>query len=103
MNIEISPKAYQKYNLNFSDAELYCSLLIIDGKNDWRLPTLEELEYIAKSKNDFEDFWHWTCTNGGKNFDDATRKWQYNTYDGDVWHASEIDKSKCYTRAVRSC
>jgi hypothetical protein len=47
--------------------------------------------------------WHWTCTNGGKNFDDATRKWQYNTYDGDVWHASEIDKSKCYTRAIRSC
>jgi hypothetical protein len=103
MNIEISPKAYQKYNLNFYDAELYCSLLIIDGKNDWRLPTIEELEYIAKSKNDFEDFWHWTCTNGGENFDDATRKWQYNLYDGGIWHASEIDKSKCYTRAIRNC
>ena len=61
------------------------------------------MHFNYDSKNDFEDFWHWTCTNGGKNFDDATRKWVYNTYDGDVWHASEIDKSKCYTRAVRSC
>jgi len=34
--IEISDKKYWKV-LNFNDALLYCSLLIIDGKGDWRM------------------------------------------------------------------
>ena len=41
MNIEISPKEYWKY-LNYYDSELYCSLLVIDGKNDWRLRKIKE-------------------------------------------------------------
>ena len=43
MNIEISCTNYWK-ELNYRDALLYCSLLCIDGKTDWRLPTDGECE-----------------------------------------------------------
>lgn len=36
MNIEIASKEYWK-ELSYDDGKLYCSLLEIDGKNDWRL------------------------------------------------------------------
>lgn len=41
--IELSPKEYWK-TLNYHDALLYCQLLTIDGKNDWRM-TREVSEY----------------------------------------------------------
>ena len=41
MTIEISDIKYWK-PLNYDDAILYCSLLEIDGKNDWRLFTNDE-------------------------------------------------------------
>jgi hypothetical protein len=37
MNIEISPRKYWT-RLKYDDALLYCSLLVIDGKDNWRLP-----------------------------------------------------------------
>jgi hypothetical protein len=40
MKIEVSPKEYWK-ELKY-DAVLYCALLNIDGKNDWRLRQLGE-------------------------------------------------------------
>lgn len=48
MKIEISPVEYEKH-LNWSDANMYCQLLEIDGKTDWRLPTLKEFEDIYQS------------------------------------------------------
>jgi len=36
MNIEISDRKYWT-QLNYEDAKLYCTLLNIGGKNDWRL------------------------------------------------------------------
>ena len=59
MNIEISPKEYEK-KMNWDDGMMYCQLLVIDNKNDWRLPTIEELDDMRKSKNDFSelyDYW----------------------------------------------
>ena len=41
---------------------LYCSILTIDNKNDWRLPTTEELKYIYNSKNDFVGSYYWSST-----------------------------------------
>ena len=32
---------------NWSDAQTYCSNLTLDGKTDWRLPTIEELVSIT--------------------------------------------------------
>ena len=37
---------YQK-KLNWDDAVLYCSLLMIDGYSDWRMPTILELQYLT--------------------------------------------------------
>lgn len=61
MNIEISPKEYERI-LTWHDANMYCSLLIIDDKNDWRLPTIEELDEIYDSENDFNDSYYWSST-----------------------------------------
>jgi hypothetical protein len=50
MTIEVFPKEYIKKINNKDDAILYLSLLNIDGKNDWRMPTKQEfvdiLEYL---------------------------------------------------------
>jgi hypothetical protein len=59
MNIEISPKEYER-ELNWYDGLLYLSLLEIDGKSDWRLPTFDELEHIYKSVNDFVRAYYWS-------------------------------------------
>ena len=40
--IEVSPEEYWK-RMNYHDGLLYCSLLSIDGKDDWRMPTIEEM------------------------------------------------------------
>ena len=41
--------ANQRYEkiLNWDDALLYCSLLTIDGYDDWRMPTILELQYLS--------------------------------------------------------
>ena len=58
--IEVAAKEYERI-LNWDDAMLYCSLLVIDGKDDWRLPTLDELYDIHKSDNDFfVDVHYWS-------------------------------------------
>jgi hypothetical protein len=41
MNIEIADIQHWK-PLEYHDAKLYCELLIIDNKNDWRLPDSDE-------------------------------------------------------------
>ena len=50
--IEIAPKEYWK-KLKYYDALLYCSLLVIDGKNDWRLPTIDEVKLISKPEKPY--------------------------------------------------
>lgn len=36
MNIEVSPKEYWKL-LNYYDGLLYCDMVVIDNKTDWRM------------------------------------------------------------------
>jgi hypothetical protein len=64
--IEISDKKYEKV-LNWHDGMLYCQLLTIDGKDDWRMPTLDELMEIFTSKHNFLDWVYWSSdeVNGG--------------------------------------
>jgi len=52
MNIEISSSEYWK-KLNYYDGKLYLTLLVIGGKNDWRMMTSEESIYIRA--NYYED------------------------------------------------
>lgn len=56
MNIEVSKNKYWK-QLNYNDMILYLTVLSIDNKNDWRLPTLDELDDILKIK-DKSPFWY---------------------------------------------
>ena len=94
MNIEISPKEYER-QLNWNDAMLYCQLLVIDNKNDWRLPTREELNNIYHSENDFvgSGYWSSTETSGGN-------AWRQSLSGGFQYNG--IKGSSYYVRAVRS-
>lgn len=62
MNIEIAPKSTET-RLTWSDAKLYCFSLNIDGKHDWRLPTIDELMSIRKIDSDFVlGGYYWSST-----------------------------------------
>ncbi len=63
MNIEIAPKETE-IKADWYNAVIYCQFLEIDGKNDWRLPTKEELDYIYHSKNDCVGSLYWSSTEG---------------------------------------
>ena len=96
-NIEISPKEYER-TLNWHDGMLYCSILTIDNKNDWRLPTTEELKYIYDSENDFDGSSYWSSTEYSKygNMD----AWSRSMASGD--HYFHLKSNRFYVRAVRS-
>lgn len=59
MYIELSPKEYET-RLNWNDAKLYCDLLNIDGKMDWRLPTIRELSEISDNPTFLDDTCYWS-------------------------------------------
>ena len=95
MNIEISPKEYEKV-LNWEDGMLYCQLLIIDGKDDWRMPTKDELVSIFyHDDHDFRYGYYWSSD-------------EYNDYA--AWVVNNIDNRKYinmksvlhYVRPVRT-
>jgi hypothetical protein len=68
MNIEIAPKEYER-KLNWNDGKLYCSLFGIDGKDDWRLPTKDEMFEIFKHSNDYKPHVrYWTDTTDRKDW-----------------------------------
>jgi hypothetical protein len=61
MNFEIAPKSTE-IKATWDAARLYCFSLNIDSKTGWRLPTIEELDKIYQSQNDFEKWWYWSST-----------------------------------------
>jgi hypothetical protein len=52
MKIEIAPKSTEVF-IDWASAVIYCKFLEVNGKNDWRLPTIDELNDIFRSENDF--------------------------------------------------
>lgn len=60
--IMVSPKQYHIY-LNYHDALLYCSMLDIDGYDNWQLPDSDDMSSIDAQ---------------GKIIDDTKRYWLIN-------------------------
>ena len=94
MNIEISPKEYER-RLNWNDAMMYCQLLIIDDKTDWRLPTKAELQDIYHSENDFVGSVYWSSTETNGN-----RAWLQNLSNGN--QLNYFKYGSFYVRPVRT-
>jgi hypothetical protein len=95
--VKISPKEYERV-LNWDDAMMYCQLLIIDGKNDWRLPTKEELNDIGNSENDFVGSYYWSSTEHDGNY-----AWRQGlSYGGQYGNYPSLKNHSYYVRAVRS-
>ena len=94
MNIEIAPKEYER-RLNWNDAKLYCELLTIDGKMDWRLPTKDELNEIYNSENDFVGSYYWSSTEVS-----GSNAWSQSLSGGTQNYGTK--GGSYYVRAVRS-
>ena len=57
MNIEIAPT--EQLLTNWKDAKNYCEHLDYDGKHDWRLPTVSELEELHQSSEYSYNRFYW--------------------------------------------
>lgn len=61
-NIIIDNREYlidTNIKLNFDDALLYCQMLNVDGKNDWRMANATDIQLLYDSKLYQEDFVGW--------------------------------------------
>jgi len=93
--------------MNWADAQTYCSNLLLDGKSDWRLPAIEELVSITDKgrhnpsidpvfmKVTTSSYWSWTPV--ASFTDDA---WTVSFYSGgdDNFYAKT---ARLYVRCVR--
>lgn len=68
VKLELAPKE-SVVELNWEDAMLYCRLLNIEGKSDWRLPTKEEMDYLYQNLYVCDFKWtYWTSTEQNTNY-----------------------------------
>lgn len=58
--IEFAPKIYEQF-LDYRDSRVYCEMITIDDKEDWHLPTLQQLAYYNFMAANFEwsSYWVW--------------------------------------------
>jgi formylglycine-generating enzyme required for sulfatase activity len=89
---EIAPELLEK-RCNWYDAVEYCKLL----GNNWRLPSLEELQLIYESDNDFVKDYYWSNTESTGN---VRLVWGFNISNGYTQDYYK-DKGISYVRPVR--
>ena len=92
--------------LNYPDAQKYCKNLSLEGKNDWRLPSIQELQSIIDFtrykpainkifKNSIHRlYWSSTLYSADKN-----RAWYVFFYDGRSHYYLQANDS--YVRCIR--
>ena len=85
--------------LNWGDAQSYCSNLTFGGYSDWRLPSKEVLEDMFEKKNLFDPFkrdeWYWSSTNS---VNSSSSAWFANFYSDSVFYGSK--SGSYYARCV---
>ena len=99
IKFEIAPKSTE-IELNWYDAKLYCFSLNVDGITGWRLPTIEELEAIHKSDNDFGFNWYWSADESS-----STHAFNYGWFGKGRNGSAAVNNKNMYgyrVRAVRS-
>ena len=92
----MSPIEYET-ELNWYDAILYCSMIEIDGHNDWRLPTIRDFEMIDRClvrKQLYGEYW----TSSQK---DAISAFIFADY-GRLFHNHVLKSIKFLVRPVRT-
>jgi hypothetical protein len=93
---------------NWDRAKVYCEKLILLGKNDWRLPSIKELQTIV----DVTKKWSPAIKGGFKNVSSYSDYWSSSEYMSNSYMAWKVDfkdgatykltKSKIsYVRCVR--
>lgn len=58
---EIAPKSSETL-VNCTAVSMHCNSTKINGRSGQRIPTLEELNKIYHSENDFEKSWYWSSS-----------------------------------------
>lgn len=101
--IEIAPEEYEIEG-QWADAEFYCFMLSINGKKGWRLPTIQELAQIRKSRTklQLQKKIYWTSETYNQR--DGTYAWALSFNQGSgVWRPEYYRKSMSTTiRPVRT-
>lgn len=83
---------------DWDEAVKYCLDHRGGGFSDWRLPTMEELDLLYKSKQlvgDFVRFSYWSSTEYAEHF-----AWFQNFYNG--IQDNDFKDNTCYVRAIRN-
>jgi hypothetical protein len=112
-NIEWQDTSEVKYNKrDYYDAKSYCSNLYLNGKSDWRLPTIYELFSIVdysvrkpaikrefKHVNEWEFYWSETKRLPAKG--SPVEAWGVDFWSGSVKYKKFSGNAKTYVRCVR--
>jgi len=99
-------KDAQTIKKSWSGAKEYCKNLILDGHNDWRLPSIKELQsivditkYNPTIKDGFKNVTSYYYWSSSPNVSDSSDAWVVNFYYGNTY--SDGKSGKNYVRCVR--
>jgi len=91
---EFAPKIYEQH-LDYRDSRVYCEMVDIDNKNDWHLPTLQQLGYYQFMAANFEWDSYWVLDDNL--VDDRRLTYEFSDQDATLVNRYEL----AYCRPVR--